>query len=284
MLALNGSHSNLSLVLPTSTASMQVMNQPALSTSRSQRWDPTLYEQAAQFVTTAGDDLIDLLQVAPDEEILDVGCGTGDHVARLAQLGARVQGVDASPDMIEQARHRHPSLLFSVADVCTLPYQNRFHGIFSNACLHWVPQADAAASALFQAPRPGGRLVVEMGAQGNVATIINAVDLALAECGRSQTWQQWYFPSPGSYALLLERHGFSVRLVQGFERPSVVQGHAGSGLETWLTLFANGLLVSLGEQRMAFIHRVEALAAPSLHRAGQWIMDYVRLRVVAERP
>ncbi len=45
--------------------------------------------------------------------ILDVGCGPG-HVARyLASRGARVEGIDLSPAMIDEARASHPEAVIA---------------------------------------------------------------------------------------------------------------------------------------------------------------------------
>jgi SAM-dependent methyltransferase len=46
---------------------------------------------------------------------LDVGCGTGNHLACLAARGIAVEGVDASAAMIAQARVAHPAIPFQVA-------------------------------------------------------------------------------------------------------------------------------------------------------------------------
>jgi len=44
-----------------------------------------------------------LLDAAPDASVLDLGCGTGEHTAFFADLGARAVGVDRSETMLEAA-------------------------------------------------------------------------------------------------------------------------------------------------------------------------------------
>lgn len=44
--------------------------------------------------------------------ILDLGCGNGYVAGRLAELGHRVIGIDASPDGIAIARSAHPAVEF----------------------------------------------------------------------------------------------------------------------------------------------------------------------------
>ncbi|GGG23857.1 methyltransferase [Rhodococcoides trifolii] len=55
---------------------------------------------------------------------VDVGCGPGDAAEVLAECGLEVQGVDASPVMVEIARTRHPSIDFAVADMSSLPFDD----------------------------------------------------------------------------------------------------------------------------------------------------------------
>jgi SAM-dependent methyltransferase len=54
--------------------------------------------------------------------IVEVGCGPG-HVARyLADRGATVEGIDLSPEMIDEAARCHPALRFRVGDMFHLPH------------------------------------------------------------------------------------------------------------------------------------------------------------------
>lgn len=48
--------------------------------------------------------------------VLDVGCGTGHHVASLGSKGYDVLGIDISPSMIEKAKENFPNYKFEVAD------------------------------------------------------------------------------------------------------------------------------------------------------------------------
>jgi 2-polyprenyl-3-methyl-5-hydroxy-6-metoxy-1,4-benzoquinol methylase/GNAT superfamily N-acetyltransferase len=51
-----------------------------------------------------------------DGKVLDVGCATGRHTARLAELGYKAQGIDYSPELIKIAKKKHPGINFNVAD------------------------------------------------------------------------------------------------------------------------------------------------------------------------
>jgi len=55
---------------------------------------------------------------SPTEEsvILDIGCGTGHHVAQLAENNLNILGIDISPSMIKKAKENYPDYDFKVAD------------------------------------------------------------------------------------------------------------------------------------------------------------------------
>jgi ubiquinone/menaquinone biosynthesis C-methylase UbiE len=50
-----------------------------------------------------------LLQVAPNDSVLEIGFGPGVVIDRLSRLvpGGRIVGIDPSPEMVEQARARN---------------------------------------------------------------------------------------------------------------------------------------------------------------------------------
>ncbi len=54
--------------------------------------------------------------------IVEVGCGPGQVARFLAGCGARIEGTDLSPAMIDEARALCPELSFRVADMFALPY------------------------------------------------------------------------------------------------------------------------------------------------------------------
>ncbi|MFC7740418.1 class I SAM-dependent methyltransferase [Nocardiopsis composta] len=147
-----------------------------------QTWNAELYDTRHSFVAAHGGDLLDLLAVRPGERVLDAGCGTGEHAARLREAGAAVVGVDASPEMIGRARSRFPGLDLRVADLRSLGLGG-FDAVLSNAVLHWIPEADRAAASLAAALRPGGRLVAELGGAGNIAAIDAGARAVRAERG-----------------------------------------------------------------------------------------------------
>lgn len=253
--------------------------------SQSAAWNPALYQSGHSFVWEYGRDLVRLLAPQPGERILDVGCGTGQLTAEIAQAGAKVIGIDSSASMIEQARSNFPDIDFEIAEATALPYEQEFDAVFSNAVLHWVQDADRAASGIARALKPGGRFVAEFGGKGNVEALLDAAFHALADLGVPEEARRnpWYYPSIGEYAALLERHRLEVAFAALFDRPTPLE-KGKSALSDWLTMFCGRLTASLSkDQEPEFQRLVAEYAAPHLLRDGQWVMDYRRLRVVAVR-
>src|SRR5262249_6978810 len=77
-----------------------------------------------------------LLAPRAGERILDLGCGDGALTKRLADLGADVIGVDASPEMVAAAQAL--SLDARVMSGEALTFDGEFDAVFSNAALHWM--------------------------------------------------------------------------------------------------------------------------------------------------
>lgn len=243
-------------------------------------WDAQLYDDRHAFVWKHGSSLIDLLGPQPGEAILDLGCGTGHLTAELAARGATVLGIDSSAEMIEQARRHYPALSFTVADARQLTFDSSFDAVFSNAALHWIPEAALVVRGVAQALKPGGRLVVEFGGRGNVQAMISAMQAGLIAAGCSAVASPWYFPSVGEYTTLLEQHGLEATLAMLFDRPTPLDG--ADGLRHWLTMFGSHFLTQLPpQQREDFFQYVEAALRPLLYRQSGWFADYRRLRVVA---
>ncbi len=132
------------------------------------------------------------------ERILDLGCGTGQLTAEIAKQGAQVVGLDNSAKMIGQARQNYPGLSFMLGDAASFHSDRTFDAVFSNAALHWVKQADAAAESIARALQPGGRFVAEFGGKGNIAFGPQRIDPSTGTGADARC--PWYYPSIGEYA------------------------------------------------------------------------------------
>jgi len=251
-----------------------------MSSITGQTWNTDAYATNGRFVATLASAVVELLAPTAGERVLDLGCGHGALTEQIAATGALVTGVDNSPAMLEAARKRDLQVEQHSAD--ELPYNLQFDAVFSNAALHWVREAESAIACMSRAVRSGGRLVLEMGGQGNIARIMRGTEEVLREAGFEAS-HTWYFPSIGEYTTLLEKHGFAVRLAQNFARWTQLE-HPERGLREWLEMFGGAYFENVPPaKRDELVRRIEARLKPELWCDGSWFADYRRLRVVAER-
>lgn len=250
-----------------------------MTSSGTQHWNPAQYAENARFVSDLGMPVVALLAPQAGESVLDLGCGDGALTLKLAALGCRVVGVDASAEMVAAAQLL--GLNASVMDGQALPFADDFDAVFSNAALHWMKNSVGVAAGVWRALKAGGRFVGGFGGYGNVSAITLALEAALATRGLAVA-SPWYFPRPEAYQALLESQGFRVESMVLIPRPTPLPGDVGA----WLKTFAQTWTAVLPEaDRETFIAEVvEALRPVLCDRQGHWTADYVRLRFLATKP
>ena len=92
--------------------------------------------------------------------VLEVGCGTGLILSRLAEVADHASGVDLSPGMLAGARQR--GLDASLASATALPFgDDSFDLVCSFKVLAHVPDIAGALAEMVRVTRPGGRVLAE---------------------------------------------------------------------------------------------------------------------------
>ena len=158
--------------------------------------------------------------------------------------------------MIAQARSAYPHLRFEPGDARDFSVSEPFDAVFSNAALHWIPEAGPVVACVHRALKPGGRFVAEFGGQGNVRLIEAALREALRELLGELYVSPWYFPSIAQYAEVLKQAGLEVTHATLFDRPTPLEGDV--GLRNWLVMFAGSTLAHVPPQRKEeFLQRLE---------------------------
>lgn len=112
-------------------------------------------------------DLLDALEIdlatpyVREREVLEVGCGTGLILRRLAGVAARAVGVDLSPGMLARARAR--GLEVHEGSATSLPFADgSFDVAVSFKTLPHVPDLPRALAEMARVVRPGGVLIAEL--------------------------------------------------------------------------------------------------------------------------
>jgi trans-aconitate methyltransferase len=245
-----------------------------------QTWDASLYAGNGRFVALLAESLVQTLQPQAGERILDLGCGDGFLTRRLAESGATLVGVDASPQMVAAAKDRGVDARCVSGEA--LSFDGEFDAVFSNAALHWMTDHDTVLQGVYRALKPGGRFVAECGGQGNIAAIRVALLAVLKAHGISvERIENNRFYAPAEYRSRLERHGFQVEEITLTPRPTPLP----SGMTEWLQTFRQSVFAQLPvAEQPAAIEQVVTLLKPVLCDAeGDWTADYVRLRFVEHR-
>jgi len=245
-----------------------------------QNWNAERYGTHAGYVPEFGAAVLGLLAPRAGERILDLGCGDGALTVSLAEAGATVVAVDASPEMVAAACAR--GLDARVMDGQALAFEGEFDAVFSNAALHWMREPDRVLAGVHRALRPGGRFVAEFGGHGNVAAITVALLAVLGQHGvAAENAIPWYLPTAEAYRQRLEAHGFAVPDIALMPRPTPLP----TDVAGWMDTFAGPFFAHIpeGERTIARDEAVALLRPVLRDDQGRWFADYVRLRFLAMR-
>jgi ubiquinone/menaquinone biosynthesis C-methylase UbiE len=107
--------------------------------------------------------LLDYVQLSDSANVLDIGCGTGRLLNRLAQTYPHLQGtgLDLSPEMLRQARlgNCHGDRLHFVRGVShTLPIEDeQFAAVFSTISFLHYPDPQRVLREIYRVLQPQGR-------------------------------------------------------------------------------------------------------------------------------
>lgn len=227
---------------------------------------------------------------APDDAVLDLGCGSGEFTARLASLvpAGQVVGVDNDESMLVEARRHHAPNLRFVRSPAERVDEVVEHGsvdlAVSRAMLHWLP--DGVRPTLFAAVlrvlRPGGVLHTESAGAGNVREVVAVLEELARRHGLPAPPT---FPDPATVLEELEAAGFEVP-DGGVRSIAQRRGFTAGQLEGFLRSQAVVALTrhAPADRAAALTDEVVGSIARLRRHDGSFDQTFVRLDVLARRP
>jgi ubiquinone/menaquinone biosynthesis C-methylase UbiE len=123
----------------------------------------------ARMNASCGAWVCDLLEIEPDDHVLEVGFGPGVVIQRASELidSGSIAGVDPSQEMLEQARVRNASAIqagrvdLRRASVENMPFvENSFDKALAVNSMQIWPDATVGLRQIFRVLKPGGRIAL----------------------------------------------------------------------------------------------------------------------------
>jgi ubiquinone/menaquinone biosynthesis C-methylase UbiE len=128
-------------------------------------WGSGNYAAVADKISAVGEHVVEAAGLEPGMEVLDVACGSGNATIPAARAGARVTGVDFSPDLLAIARERAADAMVEIewveADVEQLPFADAsFDRVISTFGHMFAPDHERTAAEMKRVCREGGAIGV----------------------------------------------------------------------------------------------------------------------------
>ncbi len=179
----------------------------------------TRYERDSLIQKSAAEKLISLLDIRRDDDVLDLGCGTGNLTRKLRGLtDGNVAGVDPSEGMIRQAKAQHKgrAVHYAVQAAESLDYRDMFTVIFCNSAFQWFRQPIGALKNCCDSLRKDGRMAIQAPAKKSYCpNFLTAIDRVARDPRTAKTFSgfkpPWLFlDTTKEYEGLFKEAGFTV--------------------------------------------------------------------------
>jgi ubiquinone/menaquinone biosynthesis C-methylase UbiE len=128
-------------------------------------WASGEYDRIADGLTIATDQTLRVAKLRPGERVLDLATGTGITAIAARERGAKVTGVDLTPELLAVAQKKakdegFDDIEFREGDAEALPFADASFDVVLSTCGHmFAPDQPRVAAELARVTRPGGRVV-----------------------------------------------------------------------------------------------------------------------------
>lgn len=254
------------------------------------QWDPDQYARYGAERLRAGFELMARIGALPAGDVVDMGCGAGEHAQALAERFAprRVIGVDQSEDMLARARVQAAGADFVRGDLRVWAPDAALALVFSNAALHWVDDHPNRLARWLGFLAPGGWLAVQMPSNAD-----SPVHRAIRAICREEGWPAaadglfdpaWTLSAATYYDHLRKAGAMDVDVWETVYQHAL----APEGVIDWLAGTAlRPVLAALGEpERARFLSRLQVAVAVHYPERpdGKRLYPQKRVFMVARKP
>lgn len=151
--------------------------------------------------------LVDAAGIAPGTRVLDVGCGSGEFLAFLAERGAIPLGCDPAPGMLAAAARRAPTAELRAGGFGALPWMpGEVDVVVAVNALSFAPDLDDALAEAARLVGPGGCVAVATWAEAALNDA-GRLDAALARDDGEEPSPDDELRLPGGLGELLRASG-----------------------------------------------------------------------------
>lgn len=249
-------------------------------------WNPQTYLAFADQRTRPAAELLARIPIERPARVIDLGCGPGNSTALLAARwpGARLEGLDSSAAMLEDARVSGVPAAWILDDIAAWAPQAPYDVIFSNATFQWLPNQDALLPRLMSFVKTGGGFAFQVPMNFDAPSHALMRETAAEPRWRARLSEakQTEHASPQAYYEILKPHAASLDIWQT-EYLQVLEGE--DAVYRWVSGTALRPFVQAlqGEEREAFIAAYKAKLNTAYPRRadGTTLFPFQRLFVVA---
>lgn len=232
------------------------------------------------------------------DRVLDIGCGTGDFTAIVAERVPDGEVIGAEPQsslLLEAESVKRPNQRFEQVDaqhLGTVFTPESFDAAFSRAVFQWIPAQDYPG--IFEEVRrlikPGGWFRLECGGAGNIKAILPFLTAVSANHGGPPP--PWTFLDPGTVMELLADAGFTLTPPSGATMAGYVNSVAQrrpfsrESLIGWMrSQCYQGFEIDMPPANHAAYRAEVEARIDELQRAdGTYDLTYVRIDALVYRP
>ena len=166
------------------------------------------YENFSLVQKSAAETLIRLLDIAPEDNVLDLGCGSGNLTRNIRSITrGELIGIDPSEGMIKQARkqYSHLNIVFKKQSAEDVNYKNQFNIIFCNSDFQWFRDVDKVIKNCYTALRRNGKIGIQAPARSIYSpNFIEAINNVKNDPVTKETYK--YFKNPWFFCETAEEY------------------------------------------------------------------------------